>query len=79
MKKFIVTLGLLLNACATTADYQGVTSGRVGCPPGEIAISDEVMETGRYAAWTAECRGKKFFCSATNGNTQCSEAAPAKP
>lgn len=43
------------------------SSGRVGCPANEIAISNNERLT-----WTASCRDKVFYCSTGDG-TDCRE------
>ena len=46
---------------------QEASSGLIGCPPEEIAISDHQRLT-----WTATCRGRVFYCTAGDG-TSCKE------
>jgi len=60
------------------------TAGHVGCPQGEIRISDE---QGSYysRSWTASCRSRRYFCTmrrrptGAGGNdtdVACTEEAP---
>ena len=73
LRGWIVVAGVVLTSgCATTARYQKISSGKVGCPPGEIAISDDHFNL-EVATWTATCRGKVFHCSSTSAfDTTCS-------
>ena len=48
---------------------RNASSGHVGCPPGEVSISDE-----RDNNWTATCRGRVFYCTAVP-ELACKEAA----
>ena len=48
---------------------QNASSGHVGCPPREIALSDEKGNN-----WTATCRGRVFYCTAVP-TASCKEAA----
>lgn len=68
--KFIVgALGLtvILAGCANLREEGArmaieerskVSSGYIGCPPGDITISDQTSTT-----WTATCRGHVFYCT----------------
>ncbi len=60
MKKlFIIILCFsLLIGCNTTAYYQRASSGKIGCLPDDIEISNLKKDT-----WMATCKGKKFICS----------------
>ena len=61
---FLTVSVLMLAGCAnfpTISEIrQTASSGFVGCPPSEIEIADNEKLT-----WTASCKGKKFYCSAT--------------
>jgi hypothetical protein len=47
------------------ASLPAATSGQIGCPESDITISNE--EPGFFnTTWTAECRGKRFYCSRVN-------------
>jgi hypothetical protein len=68
MKKLtaIGSMSLLMLAafgCATAARKE-VSAGLIGCPQAEIIISDEHSTGAGNASWAAECRGKRFYCSA---------------
>lgn len=66
----LVVVGLLA-ACG--ANLQSASSGKVGCAPREITISDDDGGWGTRT-WTASCHGKRFFCSATGENAiSCKE------
>ena len=41
-----------------TAYYQRASSGKIGCLPDDIEISNLKKDT-----WMATCKGKKFICS----------------
>ena len=58
--------------CATTGTYQNASAGFVGCPPDQIKISDTSSGFGA-SSWVAECKGKKYYCSAVGqgGGTNC--------
>lgn len=56
-------LMISLGACAS---LQSVSSGQVGCPESEVTISDDKPGWGTRT-WIAECRGKRYFCSAHGG------------
>lgn len=53
---------LMLTSCMPMSQYQRMTSGSIGCPVGEIEIT-ETDSLGTERAWTATCRGKTFYCS----------------
>ena len=63
-----------------------LSSGAIGCPPGEIRIGDYqgVVRTmsGQFGSetstWSATCRGKQFYCTGSR-IVQCHEALPAAP
>jgi hypothetical protein len=73
-------------ACLTlsTAQYQAVTAGAIGCPSNEITITSKkrTFAAGEIPQWSAECRGRRFLCS-HSGASQCKEelqpAASAEP
>jgi hypothetical protein len=68
----------LLLACVAgcaTARYETLSSGYVGCRPDEIVISDLQNEFWALS-WTATCRGRIFYCSATGRGYTCAPAIP---
>ena len=72
---------MLVGGCVTPTaqQYAKATSGLIGCPSSEIAISEQVasMRSGTME-WRAECRGQKFFCSGAGKQYACTpELAPA--
>ena len=76
MKKLISIALLILPACSGLNVYQKLSSGRVGCPPPEVGITDENRELG-VLSWTATCRGAIFYCTSSTGvssDTLCKEA-----
>lgn len=62
MRKLIVAvlMSAVFSGCTNmvTRVRQNESSGAIGCPPGQIEISDTNSFT-----WTAMCRGRKFYCS----------------
>lgn len=70
-------IGLLLGAlvvltsCAMTETRRRLTSGAIGCPVPEVAISEE---TGY--SWVARCRGHVFYCGAGAEGGACNEETP---
>lgn len=66
--KFIVLIAMtaVIAGCANINEMrQDASAGLVGCPPREIAISNNERLT-----WTAACRGKVFQCS-TGATSAC--------
>lgn len=67
----IVLSALTLSGCA--AELINVTSGEIGCPREEISVRDR--HTGwQSGSWTAECRGRTYYCSGTAGSIECQPA-----
>jgi hypothetical protein len=64
MKKLIVTIKLLLFSLILTSctSFETKTSGQIGCPVEEIKIL-ESSRAASSATWTAQCRGKTFYCT----------------
>lgn len=59
-----VRLGVLgLLACGCSNPLPAATAGQIGCPAGEIVISDDALDSGTRT-WTADCEGTRFYCSA---------------
>jgi hypothetical protein len=57
-----------------------VSSGQIGCAEEEIAITNDSREWASRT-WTAECRGKRFFCTAVQtgkdqSQVNCKEESP---
>jgi len=90
MKNLLVAvLCLGMTGCVTRAIYDAstsnedthkhMTSGRIGCAPDDIKITDE--KTTHFPlqhTWTAECKGVKYFCTsegtAMRGDLTCTQA-----
>lgn len=72
-------LAFVLAAIAGCANLRAASSGEVGCPASEIAISDDSGPLGNSRTWVAECRGRVFYCSAhATGESEqysCTESA----
>lgn len=69
---------LLLLSTGCMVSLADASSGQVGCPADEIAISNDKVGLGTRT-WTATCRGETFYCSAAqtgekSGQYQCSRA-----
>lgn len=66
---------LTLSACVSMTKNvrKQESAGAIGCPPEQIEISEAKPFT-----WAATCRGKRFYCSATNvEGSMCKEEIPA--
>jgi hypothetical protein len=55
---------LSLGACRTRA---ALSSGEIGCRPSEIEISDATHDFLGGSTWTAECGGRRYYCSSNRG------------
>ena len=55
---------------------EGSTSGAIGCPPDEIAITDFKSYSDSPSTWTATCRGRTFDCSSSRRDVRCTEEIP---
>lgn len=66
-----------MTGCFTVskAQYQGLTSGMIGCPASEITISNDQL--GQVTTWEADCRGRHYFCSGAGQAMSCKEAMQA--
>jgi len=54
---------MVVTGASGCASLQGASSGQIGCAEDDITITnDSVGWSSR--TWTAECHGKRFFCSA---------------
>jgi hypothetical protein len=66
---------LALAGCgAAMSDLQAMSTGYVGCPPEEIAISRESVGLGTWT-WAAACRGRTYHCALQG---QVAAAVPAE-
>ena len=66
MKKLLVVLlcfGLV--GCTSIAEYQRESSGRVGCAPSDIQITDVNRPIVGSTSWTVDCKGDKYYCVKT--------------
>ena len=60
----ILTSLVFVSGCA--ANLPRISSGLIGCPEKEITvIADDSSSFSSSRTWTATCRGRRFFCSAT--------------
>jgi hypothetical protein len=67
MKKLqlsFIAVAVVISGCGSFPTISEIrrdaSSGYVGCAPRDVDISDNESVT-----WTATCRGKQFYCSAT--------------
>jgi hypothetical protein len=82
-----VSIAFAATGCAhiSTADYQGMTAGAIGCPKDEVVVRNEknMVTSAADMTWSAECRGHRYICSIA-GNAYCKEelapvASPTAP
>jgi hypothetical protein len=59
-KIILMSMLAFVSGCATSR--LEMTMGKIGCSPNEITIT-EGEENFATNTWTAECRGKKFYCA----------------
>jgi hypothetical protein len=52
--------------------------GHVGCPAGEMTLSDLPPVERSIATWTLECRGQRFLCSQDGRSVACHEPLPGE-
>ena len=57
-----LVLGGLLLVTACARDLARASSGAIGCPHEQIAVSEVSVGWSRMS-WTAQCRAQTFFCS----------------
>ena len=75
-------LGAAISLGSGCATLGGLSAGHVGCPENEIVIKDDNYNL-TTRTWTAECRGRKYYCSERGGgkyaNTEvaCTESQPS--
>ncbi len=87
--RILPVFSLLLSAASLTGCAHALarySSGQIGCPPDEITISDDRRGWGNRT-WTAECRGRTYFCTGSDEDISCrardeavsASSAPAAP
>lgn len=71
----------LLSGCASISEiYQSASAGPLGCPPGQISISErEYAGLTDSTNWAATCGSNKYYCSgvlegAVVANVTCTKA-----
>jgi hypothetical protein len=57
-----LVIGGGVGCVASRGELRALSSGKTGCPPHEIAISNSQVGL-KTASWTAKCRGKIYFCA----------------
>ena len=65
---FVLAAATALSGCA---NREAMTSGIVGCPVSEVTVTN-IQTQWTTGTWTASCRGKTFYCTATEISTVCS-------
>lgn len=71
-----VLLAAVAVSSGCAAQLATASSGEIGCPREEIAISNQT--TGwNTSSWTAECRGRAYYCSGIAGSISCREQQDA--
>jgi hypothetical protein len=58
-----VLLCLSLAGCKSPRISRDLTSGQIGCSPGEISIRNETAGISGTHTWTAVCHGKEYICN----------------
>ncbi|MEK6706551.1 MAG: hypothetical protein AAB116_13215 [Candidatus Poribacteria bacterium] len=80
--KYMIVLGFITFVFFGCASLPKLTSGKIGCPPDEIKITDDNASIGTRT-WIAKCRGKRYFCSAQAAgyttDISCKEETPTQP
>jgi hypothetical protein len=74
---WIAGLAIAAFTSAGCLSLAGITSGHIGCARDEITISDETSG-GRSRTWTAECNGRRYFCSGDR-QVACTEDGARAP
>lgn len=72
---WVLAAGLLaVGVCSTVgcASLQSASSGQIGCAEKDIVIKDDQMGWNTRT-WTAECHGKRFYCSAVQTGKEQSQ------
>ncbi len=59
-------------AASGCGNLRAISAGQIGCPENQIKISQEKDSWGT-STWTAECRGRRFFCSAVSTGKDSSQ------
>jgi hypothetical protein len=78
-------LAWVLGGGSACTSYAQVSSGHIGCPAGEIEISNEYEGGwGMPSTWKATCHGVTYYCTMTTaaynqGNASCKPALGGSP
>lgn len=74
----LISLGATVSGCQMHAEKASLSSGRIGCSPQQISISEDAV-TFNTASWKATCQGKTYYCvRRAYEDTNCT-AAQAQP
>jgi hypothetical protein len=84
VRRFMFTTLFLMGTLVGCVSLPAVTSGQIGCAEKDITIIDD--QEGLFTrTWTAECHGKRYFCSGHGGGNNstpqvsCKAAEEAPP
>jgi hypothetical protein len=58
----------------STEQRLAITSGKIGCPPEKITISNLKRPGGGMSTWTAKCEGREYNCSRETNISSCTPA-----
>lgn len=73
-RAFWIAVAIIAIGTSGCASLRSATSGQVGCAEDEIAITKYNASLGSRT-WTAECRGKRFYCSVVETGAQQSQVS----
>lgn len=57
----LISLGATVSGCQMHAEKAYLSSGRIGCSPQQISISEDAV-TFNTASWKATCQGRAYYC-----------------
>jgi len=70
------SIAFALASAACGGNLAAASSGKVGCSPSNIQISDDEQGWGSRT-WTATCNGRRYYCSATAAGKNSSDISCA--
>jgi len=76
VKVLILIVVMLLSGCGAWSKEQlmDVSSGKIGCSPSEIQISDHKVNA-TSETWVAKCEDKVYICSAVQTSSSSGEVS----
>ena len=60
---YLFVMVMAVSGCMSIGTAQRISSGKIGCPPNEIIITNFQQPIISPITWVAECKGKKYFCT----------------